>query len=183
FYAVPIPFSWAGSSGIFLDSASTAGTRIEHFAQSGLIVVDPFTLRAVFSATSFLQGADSLVGPDSGLILSLYFSVSPTSSPVDVPIVGFGGYSPLFFAEAASYSPVGVAGSVAPIIFTCGDANGSGAVDVGDAIFLIRYIFSDEAPPVPLESGDADGSGDVNVGDATYLIKYIFSDGPDPQCF
>jgi gingipain R len=64
--------------------------------------------------------------------------------------------------------------------FTCGDVDGSGDVDIDDAVYLIQYIFSGGPPPGPLESGDADCSGDVDIDDVVYLIQYIFSGGNDP---
>ena len=64
--------------------------------------------------------------------------------------------------------------------YLCGDADGSGFVDIDDVIFLIGYIFSDGPAPVPLESGDPDCSGDTDIDDAVYLIAYIFGGGPAP---
>lgn len=61
-----------------------------------------------------------------------------------------------------------------------GDANGDGRVDVGDAVFLINFIFKGGAAPVPLSSGDANCDGATNVGDAVYIITYVFKGGPEP---
>jgi hypothetical protein len=62
-----------------------------------------------------------------------------------------------------------------------GDANSDGAVNVGDAVFLITYIFKDGAAPVPLRVGDINGDCAINVGDAVALVNYIFKDGPPPE--
>lgn len=64
----------------------------------------------------------------------------------------------------------------------CGDANGDGLVNIGDAVFLINYIFGGGQPPVPLSSGDENGDGEANIGDAVYLINHIFNSGPRPVC-
>lgn len=61
-----------------------------------------------------------------------------------------------------------------------GDADGSGAVDIDDVVFLISYIFSAGPPPDPIESGDADCSGEIDIDDVVYLIAYIFTGGPAP---
>jgi hypothetical protein len=66
--------------------------------------------------------------------------------------------------------------------YTCGDANTDGQVNVGDAVFLINYIFKGGSAPDPLEAGDANCDGQVNVGDAVYLVNYIFRGGPEPCC-
>jgi hypothetical protein len=62
-----------------------------------------------------------------------------------------------------------------------GDADGSGAVDVDDIVYLVAFIFSGGPPPIPdICCGDADGSGGVDIDDVVYLIDYIFSGGPPP---
>jgi len=61
-----------------------------------------------------------------------------------------------------------------------GDADGSGAVDIDDAVYLIAYIFSSGPPPDPPDAGDADCSYDLDIDDVVYLIAYIFSSGPEP---
>jgi hypothetical protein len=66
-------------------------------------------------------------------------------------------------------------------LYVCGDANGSGDVDIDDVVFIITYIFAGGVPPDPLESGDANCSGDVDIDDAVYLITYIFAGG-NPPC-
>jgi len=66
--------------------------------------------------------------------------------------------------------------------YLCGNANGDDKVNVGDAVFVINYVFRDGAPPDPLIAGDANGDGITNVGDAVYLINYVFRGGPPPQC-
>jgi hypothetical protein len=64
----------------------------------------------------------------------------------------------------------------------CGDADGSGAIDIDDVVYLIAYIFSDGPAPDPLEAGDADASGGVDIDDVVYLVNYIFATGPEPLC-
>jgi immune inhibitor A len=64
--------------------------------------------------------------------------------------------------------------------YICGDANGDGNVNVGDAVFVIAYVFSGGPAPDPLCLGDANGDGNVNIGDAVHLINYVFKGGPAP---
>ena len=52
-----------------------------------------------------------------------------------------------------------------------GDANGDRMVNVGDAVFIINYIFKGGAAPMPKKIGDANGDCAVNVGDAVYVIN------------
>ena len=62
----------------------------------------------------------------------------------------------------------------------CGDANGDGDTNVGDAVYIINYVFKGGPAPVPLCAGDSNGDGDTNVGDAVHLINYVFKGGPPP---
>jgi hypothetical protein len=62
----------------------------------------------------------------------------------------------------------------------CGDADGSGFVDIDDIVFEINFVFAGGDPPVPYESGDADCSGFIDIDDIVYLIMYIFAGGPAP---
>ena len=63
-----------------------------------------------------------------------------------------------------------------------GDANHDGAANVGDAVFLINYVFKGGPEPFYLNEGDANFDCAANVGDAVYLINYVFKGGPGPQC-
>jgi len=66
--------------------------------------------------------------------------------------------------------------------YICGNANGDGSVNVGDAVFVINYVFRGGPAPTPLGAGDANCDGKVNVGDAVYLVNYVFRGGPAPCC-
>ncbi len=65
--------------------------------------------------------------------------------------------------------------------FLCGDASGDEAVDIGDAVHLINYIFKGGPPPDPPCAGDATGDAAIDIGDAVHLINYIFKSGPPPE--
>jgi hypothetical protein len=63
-----------------------------------------------------------------------------------------------------------------------GDANGDGTVNIGDAVYMISYVFRGGPPPTPypLCSGDANCDCQLNIGDAVYIISYVFKGGPPP---
>lgn len=65
---------------------------------------------------------------------------------------------------------------------TCGDANGTGSINISDAVYVINYIFGGGTAPNPLCRGDANGTGSVNISDAVYIITFIFGGGPVPHC-
>lgn len=68
--------------------------------------------------------------------------------------------------------------------WVCGDANGDWGVNVGDAVYLVNYVFrSGECatnppigcPPDHMSAGDANGDTNVNIGDVVYLNNFIFN--------
>lgn len=67
------------------------------------------------------------------------------------------------------------------IILPYGDANYDRQTNVGDATYLINYVFFNGPAPKPImESGDANCDGGVNVADAVTIINYVFKDGDAP---
>lgn len=85
----------------------------------------------------------------------------------------------LVAADAGSVWDFGF--SVVLLPFVRGDANSDGGVDLGDAIWLLSYVFQDGAAPPCSKAGDANGDQVLDVGDAIFLISYIFSDGTSPS--
>jgi|GEM_PF-3746670 len=61
-----------------------------------------------------------------------------------------------------------------------GDVDGSGSLNIADAVFLVQYIFFSGPPPPCFEEGDVDGSGAINIADAVHLVQFIFFFGPPP---
>jgi len=82
--------------------------------------------------------------------------------------------------EGNSIHPIVATPRCWPVTRLCGDANGDGSANVGDAVFLISYVFKGGAAPIPLCAGDANGDGNTNVGDAVYMISYVFKGGAPP---
>jgi len=78
------------------------------------------------------------------------------------------------------YSPIQIVNVEVTNQVLCGDANDDEEINVGDAVYLINYVFNNGPEPNPICIGDANNDGDVNVGDAVYLINYIFKSGPAP---
>ncbi len=71
--------------------------------------------------------------------------------------------------------------------FTRGDANGDAAIDIGDAICAIEYLFGQSADPckakVPrcFAAADANDSGALDTADAIEILDHLFAHtGPLP---
>ena len=65
-------------------------------------------------------------------------------------------------------------------VFTRGDGNGDGGVNIADASFLLNLLFGAGAGLPCRVAGDANADGSVNISDASFLLNFLFVDGPTP---
>jgi hypothetical protein len=69
--------------------------------------------------------------------------------------------------------------------FVRGDANGSGTVDLNDAVNILGYCLlgggADGGSPPCLDALDADASGQIEVTDAILVLGYLFLGGTSPE--
>jgi hypothetical protein len=65
--------------------------------------------------------------------------------------------------------------------YVAGDANGNGACETADVVYLINYLFKNGPPPDPMAAGDPNADCQVNCSDVLYLINFQFKNGPVPQ--
>jgi hypothetical protein len=68
-----------------------------------------------------------------------------------------------------------------PRAFVRGDANEDASVDIGDAIYILNYLFSGGRSPRCADSADANDDGSVNMADPVYILGYLFMGGPRPK--
>jgi hypothetical protein len=122
-------------------------------------------------------------GDIAGVVDGTNVYVLDVSDPTD-PIL-IASHSGLGFWDVAidgEYLYVG--GSYGFYVFrleaACGDANLDGNVDVGDAVYIINYVFLGGPPPPWICKADTNGDGDIDVGDAVYVVNYVFRYGPPP---
>jgi hypothetical protein len=66
--------------------------------------------------------------------------------------------------------------------FMRGDANADQTIDLGDALYILNYLFKSGPAPVPFEAGDANCDEVVDLGDALIILNYLFKNGPPPGC-
>ena len=76
-------------------------------------------------------------------------------------------------------------------VFSRGDTNADGALNIADAIFVLAFLFGGGPEPVCQDSADGNDDGQVNIADAVAILSHLFagtgdlpppfgSCGPDP---
>ena len=71
--------------------------------------------------------------------------------------------------------------------FQRGDADGSGRVELTDAVFVLRFLFLDGSTPGCHKSADADDNGVLQISDGIAILAFLFLGGdplpgPFPDC-
>jgi hypothetical protein len=135
-------------------------------------------LAVLFNAASWLS-----VSPSSGTVPA--FSADTVQIGFDATELPEGDFSgKLTINSNDPDTPtwdVPVAITVGPA-YVCGDANGSGVVNIQDVTYVINFLYKGGPAPSPLEAGDANGSGVTNIQDVTHLINFLYKGGPAPIC-
>ncbi len=68
--------------------------------------------------------------------------------------------------------------------FVRGDANADGKTNIGDAVFVLGYLFARGAVPACLDSADGNDDGSVGIADAIRILGHLFAGtGPLPAPF
>ncbi len=82
--------------------------------------------------------------------------------------------------EMNDTSPMSIIRDVMFVGHVSGDANLDGMVNVGDAVFIVSYVFKGGQAPRILETADANCNDEVNIGDVVRLVNYVFRGGAEP---
>jgi hypothetical protein len=65
--------------------------------------------------------------------------------------------------------------------FQRGDSNTDGTFNIGDAIFVLSYLFSAGGTVLTCaDASDSNDDGAVDIADAIYALQFLFSGGPPP---
>ncbi|MBI4584818.1 MAG: lamin tail domain-containing protein [Planctomycetes bacterium] len=64
--------------------------------------------------------------------------------------------------------------------FRRGDADGSGRLNIADAILMLNVLFRGKGPLSCPDAADADDSGWIALDDALHALRYLFLGGPPP---
>lgn len=65
-------------------------------------------------------------------------------------------------------------------LFVRGDSNGTGKIDLTDAVAVLGYLFLGQAEPGCFDSADADDNGQLQLTDAVRILGWLFLGNPPP---
>ncbi len=174
--------------------------EISSIEQTGTILSNGFILNLApnpadnnFKIYMFTLAPDlePLDPQENGLLFKLWFRVHGGASAQEIDIDTFSAFPGpdiefILSAEGGgtirpNYSDCGTS----DIIITgesyiCGDANSDGEVNIVDAVYIVRYVFTGGYAPEPMAAGDANCDDIINVSDVVWLINYIFMGGNLP---
>ena len=176
--------AYSGSNAMVLDGSKNAIVWMQPIYDKPWVVtrcddISGDGINDVMIGTLFTDNYVYFIDGTNGSTLGLLNFGTPVDAIGAIPdVVGDGSWE--MIAGGRDGSIFCYSGGLDALTAICGDANGDETVNVGDAVYLINYVFKGGPAPDPVCSGDANGDGDVNVGDAVYLINYVFKGGPAP---
>lgn len=127
------------------------------------------------TGTNFLTGASVDFG---GALATHVIVVSSTSITLKTPAHSVGVVDVTVTNPGDLSDTIAGAFEFTPVVLPPGDVNGTGAIDAGDVVYLVNFLFG--GGPVPVGSGDVNGDTEVNVLDLFYLVNYLFASGAAP---
>ena len=65
-------------------------------------------------------------------------------------------------------------------VFSRGDGNGDGVLELTDAIIILNYLFLGGDEPACLEAADSDNDASVSLTDGVLILTYLFRGGNAP---
>jgi len=177
--------SMAASIAALLALSSVAGATI-HTVHVGNFYFTPTktTVNQADTVRWVLDGGSHSTTSDPSSPKAWTSGIIPSGGHFDVVFGVADGLGP--FPYHCSVHPTTMKDTIfvnPPVVYKCGDANGDKSVNVGDAVYVINYVFKGGPAPTPVVgAGDANCDHAVNVGDAVYIINYVFKGGPAPCC-
>jgi len=133
-------------------------------------VTPTFLIQGVWSEQAFYDGTYTRI-----LILG-----SPEHPYGNGVWFTYQGTGKLEYVETTDWHNTSITAHITHQAINCGDFDGSGSINIADAIYVIRYVFSGGFLPVDIHGGDVNCDNTCNISDIVYLLAYIFSGGPAP---
>lgn len=183
-----LPVRWSGDPDITIDSVIYSGTAVSNW-DNKVSVIDPVAHTVNFGGISGVVGSPILAG-ENQLVAKLHLTAVNGCLLI-------GSYDVMFDTVTigpASLLFLGCTGQIYELVprvnidtirvirdcYKPGDANDNWALNIGDGIYIVNYVFRGGPAPCIPEAADPNGDCKINVGDAVYIVNYIFRGGAAP---
>ena len=177
-----IPFDWSGPLNLKLDSISTKGLRTEYLPNKSFASFNSGLKHATYALG---RGSAAALAPDTGAVLTLYFTVPPsaTSGTNPITLAPYDIYDLEFIVPPGSYVPVYSSGEITVGSGSCcvgftGNVNNDpqGDVNLTDLTVLVNHLFVTFEPLACPAAANANGDAacDLTLSDLTRLVNNLF---------
>jgi len=167
----------------YTDTGLTVLARFDRPAASMYMEYDFASPQAYDARLLQNDGSISMGTADAGLAVSMLIT-----GMNGIPV---GNYIPLVELAYEGDKPTSIKGVVLGAagdqgnLFTdstyrIGDANDDGKLNIGDAVFIIAWIFKGGFVPPHIDAADVNCDQAYNIGDAVFLVNFIFRSGTAP---
>ena len=117
----------------------------------------------------------------AALLLASFARVASARTPIDVEI---GNFDPPAVRDPVLRAPREVP---LPVRFLRGDADGSGKVELADALTVLSNLFLGTKPLGCADAADTNDDGQLSMSDAIHTLSFLFLGGvnmpaPFPEC-
>ena len=163
-------------TGFGLDTSDLSGTAYNQ-AAAGNDYTDQFNVLAgAAGPNAGLLWSDAVAGYGTG---AFYATDDPFGNTISQSWE-FGGFGGDQVDLAARYIAALCGGAPPGTGFQRGDANGDGAFNIADLIFLLAALFSGGPGGDCGDANDVNDDGSINIADAINGLAALFSGGPTP---
>lgn len=168
-------------------SAAGAGWSFGQILDSGarvtwgvvLDVTEPFDINKVIPVGQNLTVANLKVDVTAAAATTATLSFQDfTANPVARNLLVGNQGQPVAFTTTNGVLTIEAA--VGGTVFHRGDSDGSGSLDLTDAIRILGFLFLGQGELPCLEAADSDDNGSVELTDAVRILNFLFQGGPPP---
>jgi hypothetical protein len=102
------------------------------------------------------------------------------SSPTFMFAGNFAGGAAVDLLTAGEDGLFITAGTRLRVLFSRGDVDGDGQVNITDPIFLLSWLFLGGRLPPCMDAGDGNDDGRVDLSDSIYVLRHLYTGAPPP---
>ncbi|MFN0059028.1 MAG: FG-GAP-like repeat-containing protein [Planctomycetota bacterium] len=163
---------------VFLDTSTEPGLAANGIGSKVYVTVGGVErVRSIDGGDNFLSKSE----------LSAHFGVGAATVIDELRVAWPNGLETVLVGVPVNQTLTITPAPPLPPAFLRGDANSDGAIDIGDSIAVLSWLFDSAATVLCESAADSNADDHLNIADAIFLLSYSFSMGvapsaPFPDC-